>query len=107
MKQDKYIDDIIEYISTIEKQKISPFFKSKVLARLAKNTSEETSFVFKPAFVIAFAALLLLVNTILISYPISNSDTSNQNNVSSTEQEWSDDYSINNYSSIYFYDDKQ
>ena len=107
MKLDKHIDDIIESLSTIEKQKISPFFKSRVLARLANNPPDETSLVFKPAFVIAFAALLLLVNTLLISYPISNNDTNNQNNVSSTEQEWSVDYSINNYSSIYFYDDKQ
>mgnify|MGYP000957536068 CR=1 FL=1 len=107
MKQDKYIDDIIESISAIEKQSVSPFFKSRVLARLANNSSDQTSLVFKPAFVIAFAALLLLVNTLLISYPISNSDNSNQNNVSSTEQQWSDDYSFNNNSSIYFYDDKQ
>ena len=107
MKQDNYIDDIIESIHNIEKQKVSPFFKSKVLARLDSTASANAPFVFKPAFILALATLLLLVNTLLLSNSISNNDSSFQNNIGSSEQDLSNEYSYNINSSIYLYDDKQ
>lgn len=106
MKQETIIEETIDAIDHIDKAKISPYFKTRMNAILNAQKETESAHGLQPLALLTFSIVLLLINTLLITKSNSTNTSYQKNNSTSVQQQFSEDYNINN-SSNFYYDDKQ
>ena len=106
MKYKTIVEETIDAIDHINSAQISPYFKTRMNAILNAQRETEYAHGLQPLVLLTFSIVLLLINTLLITKSISTDTFYQKNNSTSLQQQFSEDYNINN-SSNFFYDDKQ
>ena len=99
-KPDKKIEEIMQSLDGIEKATPSPFFFSRLEARMQKEKSvweNISSFVAKPVYAFACICLVILLNASVILFTASSKNSTDQQN---SEVATADEY--NSVSSAFY-----
>lgn len=96
---DKKVEDTFMAIETIEKVKVSPYFKHKVLQKINEE-KEEKEKVFSwltPKFQLAAVLVILFLNAVTIFYAFNSSEKTTNYSVETFSQEYSLESTSNSY----------